>query len=119
VERLRKAGADVQITEYAGAYHQFDRPDGGPPRSSPGDQNASRCFWEERPAGQLVSRSSGQAFGLNDPCVILGGTSGPDPAAYRDALQAVKALVRSPTDPVSRDGLITAARPRARAAAGR
>jgi dienelactone hydrolase len=93
VERLRHAGADAQITEYPGAYHQFDRPDDGPPRRSPGEQNASGCFWEERPAGQLVSRGSGQAFALDDPCVTRGGTFAADPAAYRAALQAVKALV--------------------------
>ena len=93
VERLRRAGADAQITEYAGAYHQFDRPDDGPPRRSPGEQNASGCFWEERPAGQLVSRGSGLAFGLDDPCVVRGGTFAADPAAYRQALQAVKALL--------------------------
>jgi dienelactone hydrolase len=99
VERLRKAGADAQITEYAGAFHQFDSPAGGPPRRSPGEQNASHCFWEERPVGLLVSRGSGQAFGLNDPCVVLGGTFAADPIAYRDALQAVKALVGSRPGP--------------------
>jgi hypothetical protein len=50
-------------------------------------------FWEERPEGQLVSRDSGQPFSLADPCVVLGGSFGFDPAAYRQALQAVKALV--------------------------
>jgi dienelactone hydrolase len=93
VERLRRAGADAQITEYAGAHHAFDRPDGGPARRSPREQNASRCFWEERPEGHLVNRDSGQPFSLSDPCVVRGGTFGPDPAAYRAALQAVKALI--------------------------
>jgi dienelactone hydrolase len=91
VERLRTAGADAQISEYAGASHQFDRP--GPPRRSPREQNVSHCFWEERPEGQLVSRDSGQPFSLADPCVVLGGSFDFDPAAYRQALQAVKALV--------------------------
>jgi dienelactone hydrolase len=93
VERLRKAGADARITVYAGAHHQFERPDDGPPRRSRDEQNASRCFWEERPAGELVGRTSGLAFGLHDPCVTRGATFGSDPAAYRDALQAVKTLV--------------------------
>jgi dienelactone hydrolase len=93
VERLRRAGADAQITEYAGAHHGFDRPGAGPARRNPREQNFSRCLWEERPQGQLVNPDSGQAFGLRDPCVVLGGTAGPDPAAYRAALQAVKALV--------------------------
>jgi dienelactone hydrolase len=91
MERLRRAGADAQITEYAGASHQFDRP--GPPRRNPNEQNGSRCFWEERPEGQLINRESGQPFSLADPCVVLGGSFGFDPAAYRQALQAVKTLV--------------------------
>ncbi len=99
VERLRKAGADAEITEYAGAYHQFDRPGGGPARHNPREQNASHCFWEERPEGQLVGRDSGQPFSLADPCIILGGTFGSDAAAYRDALMAVKALVGAGSRP--------------------
>jgi dienelactone hydrolase len=99
VERLQRAGADVQITAYSGAHHAFDRPGDAPARSYPREQNASRCFWEERPVGQLVNRSTGQPFSISDPCVILGGTLGPDPAAYRAALQAVKALVGTRTRP--------------------
>src|SRR5262245_37174942 len=93
VERLRRAGADAQITEYAGAAHGFDRPGAGPPRRYPREQNASRCPWEERPEGQLVNRDTGHPFSLDDPCVVRGGTMGPDPAAYEKALAAVKALV--------------------------
>jgi hypothetical protein len=40
-----------------------------------------------------VNRDTGQPFSVDDPCVIRGGTFGPDPAAYRQALQAVKALL--------------------------
>jgi dienelactone hydrolase len=93
VERLRQAGADVQITEYPGAHHGFDRPSDAPARRNPREQNASRCIVEERPEGHLVQRGTGQPFSLGDPCVALGGTSGADPAAYRAALQAVKALL--------------------------
>jgi dienelactone hydrolase len=92
VERLQRAGADAQLTAYAGAHHQFDRP-GDAVRQSPREQNASRCLWEERAEGQMVNRASGQRFSLDDPCVIRGGTFGPDPAAYRAVLTAVKALV--------------------------
>ena len=99
MERLRRAGADAQITEYAGAHHGFDRPGAAPARRNPGEQNASRCFWEERPEGHLVNRDTGQPFSLSDPCVVLGGTFGPDPAAYRAALQAVKALVATEAPP--------------------
>lgn len=91
--RLRQAGADAQLIEYAGAAHGFDRPGAGPPRHNPREQNGSRCVWEERPEGQIVNRVSGGVFSMADPCVTLGGTSGPDPDAYRQALQAVKALL--------------------------
>ena len=77
VERLRRAGADAQITEYAGAHHGFDRPGDAPVRRNPREQNASRCFWEERPEGQLVNRDTGQPFSLSDPCVVRGGASAP------------------------------------------
>ena len=63
------------------------------------EENASRCFWEERREGHLVNRDSGQPFSLDDPCVFRGGTSGPDSAAYRAALQAVKALVGTEPGP--------------------
>jgi len=92
VERLQRAGADAQLTAYAGAHHQFDRP-GDRVRHNPREQNVSRCLWEERPEGQLVSRATGQPFSLDDPCVSRGGSFGPDPVAYRAALEAVKALV--------------------------
>ena len=93
VARLRQAGADVRLTEYAGAAHGFDRPGAGPVRHNPREQNGSRCVWEERPEGQIINQISGGPFSMTDPCVTLGGTSGPDPAAYRLALQAVKALL--------------------------
>jgi dienelactone hydrolase len=93
VARLRQAGADAQITEYAGAHHGFDRPGDGAPRRNPREQNFSRCFLEERPEGHLVNRDTGQPLSFGDPCVTLGGTSGADPAAYREALRAVRALV--------------------------
>jgi dienelactone hydrolase len=93
VERLRRAGADAQIIEYAGAPHGFDRPGTASARRNPNEQNASRCFWEERPEGHLVNRDTGQPFSVDDSCVIRGGTFGSDPTAYRAAFQAVKALL--------------------------
>jgi dienelactone hydrolase len=93
VERLRRAGADARLIAYAGAHHGFDRPSDAPVRHNPREQNGSRCVWEERFEGYLVNRDTGQPFSLDDPCVFRGGTFGPDPAAYREALRAVKALV--------------------------
>jgi dienelactone hydrolase len=99
VERLRRAGKDAQITEYPGAHHGFDRASTAPPFHMPGAQTARHCFWEERPEGHLVNRESGLPFSVSDPCVVRGTTLGPDPAAYRQALQAVKALVGTEARP--------------------
>jgi dienelactone hydrolase len=99
VERLRRAGADAQLTAYTGAHHQFDRPSDAPARHNPREQNASRCFWEERSEGDLVNRDTGQPFSLDDPCVFRGGTFGAAPAAYRAALHAVKTLIGTETRP--------------------
>jgi dienelactone hydrolase len=99
MERLRQAGADAEIAEYAGAQHGFAHFGDWPPRGNPREPNYSGCFWEERPEGRLVSRDTGHPFSVNDPCMVLGGTSGPDPAAYRQVLQAVKALVGTEGQP--------------------
>jgi len=72
---------------------QFDRPGDARVRHNPREQNVSRCFWEERSEGQVVNRDTGQPFSLDDPCVSRRGSFGPDPVAYREALEAVKALV--------------------------
>jgi dienelactone hydrolase len=93
VERLQRAGADVRLTAYPGAHHQFDRPTDAPARHVPREQNLSRCFLAERSEAHIVNRDSGQPFSLGDPCVLRGGTFGADPAAYRAALDAVKALL--------------------------
>ncbi len=99
VERLRRAGKDAQVIEYAGAHHGFDRPSAAPPFRMTGAQTARHCFWEERPEGHLVNRESGLPFSVSDPCVVRGATVGSDPAAYRQALQAVKALVGTEARP--------------------
>ncbi len=97
VERLQRAGADVRLTAYTGAHHQFDLPTDAPPRDYPREQSARRCLWEERSEGHIVNRDSGQPFSLDDPCVLRGGTFGADPAAYRAALDAVKVLLGTST----------------------
>jgi hypothetical protein len=93
VERLQRAGADTQLVAYPGARHQFDRPGDGTVRHSPREQNASRCDWEERTEGHIVNRDTGRSFNLDNPCVTRGGSFASDPAAYRAARDAVKALL--------------------------
>lgn len=91
-ERLRRAGKDVQLIEYAGAHHGFDRAN---PRYLPQAQNGRRCFREERPGGVMVNRDTGQRASFNDPCISRGATVGYDPRAYEEALKAVRAFLRA------------------------
>jgi len=90
VERLQRVRKDVQLTEYPGAHHGFDR---AAPRYLPQVQNPSRCFLEERPGAVLVNRDTGQQWSFNDPCLSRGATVGYDPRAYEEALKAVKAFL--------------------------
>ncbi len=90
VERLHRAGKDVQLIAYPGAHHGFDR---APPRYRPEVQSGRRCFWEEQPSGVVVNRDTGQRFSSNDPCISRGATVSYDPRAYEEALKAVKAFL--------------------------
>lgn len=93
VERLQRAGRDVQLTEYAGAHHGFDNP-GPPPRLLPQAQTPGWCSLDENPAGRLVNRDTGLPFTMEDSCVRRGATAGHDPAAHAQATAAVKAVLQ-------------------------
>jgi dienelactone hydrolase len=95
VERLKAAGADVQLTEYPNAPHSFDNPLGAIPAAvSPKSQSVRSCKIREEPLGTLVNAENGNAFTYQDPCVELGPHIGHDPDATREARQAVTAFLR-------------------------
>lgn len=94
VARLRQAGKDVQLNEYAGANHAFDNPLNAPARRIPDAQSLRNCTRQERPGGQLINLETGQpSLGWNDSCVSRGATVGYDPRATAEATQAVKAFL--------------------------
>ena len=96
VERLRKAGRDVQLTEYPDAAHTFDNPLGNqPPAVNPNSQSVRRCSIREEPVGQLINAVTKQPFAYTDPCVERGPHTGYSPAAARAAHQAVGELLKS------------------------
>jgi dienelactone hydrolase len=94
VDRLRQAGKDIQLTEYAGAQHGFDNPTAPPTLHLPNVQAGPDCRLEERAGGQMVFRATGQPFAAGHPRVRRGATIGHDPQAHRLALDAVKASSR-------------------------
>ncbi|MGB8473695.1 MAG: dienelactone hydrolase family protein [Candidatus Acidiferrum sp.] len=91
VGRLRRAGSNVELTEYPGAHHVFDNPVYSPPRTLPDAVTTIQCSLEERAVGEIVHAGTGSEFTWSDACVKRGATVGYDPAATTAATRAVKA----------------------------
>ena len=93
VERLRKAGKDVTLTEYPDAHHAFDNPFlkvGTAPQS----QTTRRCTMVEEPVGTIINAATKQPFTMEDPCVERGPTVGYNAAATAAATQAVREFLQ-------------------------
>jgi dienelactone hydrolase len=90
VERLRKAGKDVQLAEYPDAHHVFDNPSLKVPVSLPRAQTGRRCMWEEKPVGQIINSQTAQPYSLEDPCIERGTTIAYNAQAHSEALKFVK-----------------------------
>jgi dienelactone hydrolase len=93
VERLRKAGADVRLTEFPGAQHVFDWAMLKTPLVMPQAQTTRRCQIEEASEGHLVNSETKQPFTYKDPCVERGTTIAYDADAAAGARAAVKELI--------------------------
>jgi len=95
-ERLKAAGRDVQVTEYAKAPHSFDNPLGSPtPVQSPRSQSVRNCKIVEEANGTLVNAVSREPFTYQDSCVALGPHLGHDPEATRQVKKAVTDFART------------------------
>lgn len=90
VERLRKAGKDVQLTEYAGAHHLFDWAMLKTPVKLAQAQTTRGCQLEEAPQGQIINSVSRQPFTYNDPCVERGTTIAYNAQAHAESQKAVR-----------------------------
>jgi len=95
VERMRKAGTDVVLTEYPGAHHLFDDRDFQPPRYIAQIQTAKRCRLEESADGEIINEDTRRPFSFNDSCVVRGATIGYDAAAYKTSIQEVTQFLRT------------------------
>ncbi len=96
VERLHKAGKDVQLTEYAEAQHVFDNPllkEG--PLAFPTWQTTRRCRLLEESPGRIINAETKQPFTYADPCVEYGPHIAYNSAALNAATQAVKDFLRA------------------------
>ncbi len=74
VARLKKAGADVTLTEYPGAYHAFDNQTIPGTVQIPQAQTWRKCRLEEKSQGVIINSDTGQPASYNDTCIERGVT---------------------------------------------
>src|SRR5262249_42729929 len=94
VERLRKAGKDVVLTEYAGAYHVFDGANFQTPVKAEQSQSTKRCRLLEESEGRLINADTKVPFTMEDPCVVRGPTIAYNAEAHSASVKAVKDFLR-------------------------
>ena len=93
VGRLRKAGKDVTLTEYADSYHRFDDLGLQTKIFLPQGQTFRNCVLTESPAGKLVNQKTGLPFTPSDPCLERGVTAALNASAQVESMRAVKAFL--------------------------
>ncbi len=92
--RLRAAGADVTLVEYADAHHSFDNPYGPALLAIPGAQTTRNCRLAEGPDGATLNAATSAAYDLmTDACVARGAHVGHNAAAATAVRAAVRAFV--------------------------
>lgn len=89
VQRLKSKGADVLLTEYAGAHHAFDNPSFKKAIVNTKAQTTRRCLLQEADQGLVLNAKTKQLFTYADPCVEYGPTLLYDEKAHDEARKAV------------------------------
>lgn len=99
VERLRKAGKDARLIEYADAHHTFDGRANQKPVSLPKAQTTRRCALEEVADGRIINSRTKQTFTYNDPCIEYGPTLAYNAQAHGEAQKALTELMSAVRKP--------------------
>jgi dienelactone hydrolase len=96
VARLKKAGANVDLVEYAGATHGFDYQTIQGTLQLPQAQTWRKCRLEEKPQGVIINSDTGQPATFDDPCIERGVSVAYSPeatdAARKDVLELLNHL---------------------------
>ena len=95
VADLKKAGADITLTEFAGATHAYDNAERKERTAIPEAVTLRKCSLREGDKGQIVNAKTGQPFMASDPCVEHGVSVQYDGAATAATREAVKAVLTS------------------------
>jgi dienelactone hydrolase len=95
-QRLKQAGHDVELTEFANAPHGFDNPIGAIPAVQAKDnQSVRECTIREREKGVLMNVATNERFSYQDACVKLNPLVGADPEAADAARKAIVQFLKS------------------------
>ncbi len=92
--RLGKAGMNVRLIEYPGAYHLFDSPDRRAQVKLPQASTLRNCRFVEAEGGSIINAVTKQPMSMSDPCVEKGVTLQYNEAAANKAQEDVKAFLR-------------------------
>jgi dienelactone hydrolase len=95
VADLKKAGADVVLTEFPGATHAYDDPSNKERMNFAGAVTFRKCSLAEGEGGTTMNTKTGQLFDYGDPCLERGVSLQYDEAATTDTRKAVKDLLGS------------------------
>jgi dienelactone hydrolase len=93
VADLKKAGADVTLTEYPGATHGYDNPAFKVRLNLPQAVSLRKCSLTEGEGGQVMNSQSGKLFAPGDPCIEFGVSLQYDEAATASTREAVKGVL--------------------------
>jgi dienelactone hydrolase len=94
VSRLKPAGVDIALTEYADSQHGFDSPTSPPLLVVPKAQSTRNCRLKEGPDGVLVDAETGRPYALKTAsCVAVGAHVGHNAQATEAARADVMAFL--------------------------
>jgi len=90
VSRLKPAGVDIALSEYADSQHGFDSPTSPPLLAVPKAQSTRNCRLKKGPGGTLADVETGRPYELKTAsCVAIGAHVGHN----AQATEAVRADV--------------------------
>lgn len=89
-ERIRAAGADVEVAVYPGVGHGFEDPVSPPVVQLRASRTTRECTFVEGPPGVVINVATGQPPADTDACLGTGGQLVYDAAAHQASLAAVR-----------------------------
>jgi dienelactone hydrolase len=93
VERLKAAGTDAVLFEYAGAHHAFDT---RLPSAIPLPQAITirKCRLAERPHGTIINLETGKPLTMGDSCIERGATIAPSASALEASRKEIAEFLK-------------------------